>query len=68
MQKLEVYKKVPGTLRVTQLKSSAGRVKNQSASLYGLGLFKIGQAVVVHDTPAVRGMIKVVQHLVRVEE
>ncbi len=56
------------TLQVTQTKSPIGRHKSQRATLAGLGLNKISRTKTLEDTPAVRGMINKVQHLVRVEE
>ena len=55
------------TLRVTQLKSTAGRLKNHKACVAGLGLRRIGHTVEVEDTPSVRGMINAVHYLVKVE-
>ena len=45
-----------------------GRPKDQRATLIGLGLNKMGRVSVLNDTPSVRGMIKKVAHLVKVEE
>ncbi len=56
------------TVTVTQIHSAAGRYANQRATLIGLGLNKIRRTSTLEDTPAVRGMIKTVQHLVRVDE
>ncbi len=53
-------------LRVTQVRSPIGRRGDQRATLIGLGLNKINRSRVVEDTPAVRGMIAKVRHLVRV--
>ena len=55
------------TLRVTQTGSPIGRPKNQRATLIGLGLNKLNRSRTLEDTPAVRGMIEKVHHLVRVE-
>ena len=55
------------TLSVTLTKSPIGRLKNHKASVAGLGLRKIGQTVKVEDSPAVRGMIKQVAYLLKVE-
>lgn len=55
-------------LRVTQVRSGAHRAPNQRASLRGLGLTRIGRSRELEDTPAVRGMIRKVGHLIRVEE
>ena len=55
------------TLKVTQVKSTTGRLKNQKACVAGLGLRRIGHSVEVEDTPSVRGMINKVHFLVKVE-
>ncbi len=55
-------------VRVVQTASGNGRKPGQQATLVGLGLDKIGKAATLEDTPAVRGMIRKVHHLVRVEE
>ena len=55
-------------LKVTQLKSGIGRPEKQRLVLKGLGLRGIRKSVVVENTPAFRGMIKKVIHLVQVEE
>lgn len=54
-------------LKVTQIRSPIGRRKDQRATLIGLGLNKIRRTSELEDTPAVRGMINKVQHLVVVE-
>mgnify|MGYP001819793208 CR=1 FL=1 len=54
-------------IKVTQIKSTNGRLKNQKACVAGLGLRRIGHTVEVEDTPSVRGMINKVNFLVRVE-
>jgi len=55
-------------LKVTQKKSVIGQCKRNRAVVAGLGLRKIGNSVVVENTPAFRGMIKKVIHLVDIEE
>jgi len=61
-------KRVPEkTVKVTQIRSPAGRYAYQRATLKGLGLNKMNRSRVLEDTPAVRGMIECVRHLVRVE-
>ncbi len=55
------------TVVVTQIGSPIGRPEYQRQTLIGLGLNKIGRTKELEDTPAVRGMILAVQHLVRVE-
>ncbi|MBM3597857.1 MAG: 50S ribosomal protein L30 [Alphaproteobacteria bacterium] len=54
-------------LKVTQIGSPIGRKFDQRQTLIGLGLNKLHRTRVLEDTPAVRGMITKVQHLVRVE-
>jgi len=55
-------------LRVTQVKSEIGRMEKQRRILRGLGLRGPHTEVVVENTPAFRGMVKKVLHLVQVEE
>lgn len=56
------------TVRVTQTASPIGRPRDQRETLKGLGLNKINRTRELEDTPAVRGMINKVSHLVRVED
>ncbi len=56
------------TVTVRQIGSPIGRRKDQRATLVGLGLNKMHRTRVLEDTPAVRGMIDKIRHLVRVEE
>ena len=55
-------------LKITQTKSTIAALKNHIANIEALGLHKIGQTVVHEDTPAIRGMIFKVKHMVKVEE
>ncbi|RMH51740.1 MAG: 50S ribosomal protein L30 [Zetaproteobacteria bacterium] len=54
-------------IRVRQVKSGIGYARDQRATLIGLGLRRMHQVVELEDTPAIRGMIRKVRHLVRVE-
>ena len=54
-------------IRVTQIGSPIGRTDDQLATLIGLGLNRRHRTRTLEDTPAVRGMITKVHHLVRVE-
>jgi large subunit ribosomal protein L30 len=54
-------------LRVTQVRSGIGRPKRQKLTLRGLGLTRMHKTVLLNDTPAIRGMIRKVQHLVKVD-
>jgi large subunit ribosomal protein L30 len=55
------------TVTVTQIKSGIGSTEKVRATLTGLGLTKMQKTVTRKNTPEIRGMIKKVQHLVRVE-
>lgn len=57
-----------GTVKVTQTGSPIRRPAKQRETLKGLGLNKMHKTRELEDTPAVRGMIRKVAHLVRVEE
>ncbi len=56
------------TVTVTQTGSPIGRKHDQRATLAGLGLKRMHATRTLEDTPAVRGMINKVHHLVRVED
>ena len=55
-------------VKVKQIRSAIGRGKRQQATLKGLGLGKVGSEKVLIDTPAVRGMINQVSHMIEVQE
>ncbi|CCQ09314.1 LSU ribosomal protein L30p (L7e) [Pseudoalteromonas luteoviolacea B = ATCC 29581] len=55
------------TVKVTQVKSSIGRLPKHKATLRGLGLRRINHTVELEDTPSVRGMINQVSYMVKVE-
>ena len=55
-------------LRVTLVKSTIGAIPKHRATVASLGLKKIGRSNELPDNPAVRGMIRHVSHLVKVEE
>ncbi len=54
-------------VKVTQIGSSIGRKYDQEETLVGLGLNKMHKSVILKDTNSVRGMIKKVKHLLKVE-
>ncbi|MGE3304076.1 MAG: 50S ribosomal protein L30 [Hyphomonadaceae bacterium] len=56
------------TFKVKQIASPRRRVEAQAATLRGLGLRKVGQVSELEDTPAVRGMVAKIPHLVAVVE
>jgi large subunit ribosomal protein L30 len=55
------------TLKVTLVRSTAGRLASHRACVKGLGLRRIGHAVEVGDTPSNRGMINKVGYLLKIE-
>ena len=61
-----MVKKDDKTIIVKQIKSLIGSTKKQISSMKGLGLRRINHTVSLIDTPEIRGMIKVVHHMVEV--
>ncbi|TMD33010.1 MAG: 50S ribosomal protein L30 [Chloroflexi bacterium] len=59
---------MPGSLRVTQTKSTISQIARNRATVRALGLHRIGHTVEVPDNPATRGMVRQVRFLVSVEE
>jgi len=55
-------------IRVSQTKSSSGRLQRHKATLTGLGLRRIRHTVELDDTPEIRGMINKVAYMVKVED
>jgi large subunit ribosomal protein L30 len=55
-------------VKVTQVRSTIDRPKDQKATIVALGLGKINRTVEVENTPQIAGMIRKVSHLVKVEE
>ena len=55
-------------LKITQIKSSIGYNKKAKLTMSALGIKKINSSVVHVDTPQIRGMIKSVYYLLKVEE
>ena len=55
------------TIKITQTGSPIRRTQDQRATLIGLGLNKMHRTSELQDTPEVRGMIRKVQHMVKVE-
>ena len=55
-------------IRISQTKSSNGRLKSHKATLTGLGLRRIRHTVELDDTPEIRGMINKVAYMVKVED
>ena len=59
---------MPKRLRIKQIRSLIGRHKKRKRTMIALGLGKIGKVVEHNDTPQIRGMLRLVQDLVQVEE
>ena len=55
------------TIKVTQTRSSIGRLPKHKATLRGLGLRRIGHTVELEDTAAGRGMVNQVNYMIKVE-
>ncbi len=55
-------------LRITLVKSGISNPEDQKRTLKSLGLRRLNQSVVQEDSPAIRGMITKVKHLVKLEE
>ena len=66
MAKTSTGAKTGKTITLEQTESPARRERSQEATLIGLGLNKIRRQCTLEDTPAVRGMIRKVQHLIRI--
>jgi len=56
------------TIRVTWIRSAIGYTKDQKATVKALGLRRLHQTVEHKDTPALRGMLNKVIHLLKIEE
>jgi large subunit ribosomal protein L30 len=55
-------------LKITQIRSTIDRKEAQKRTIRALGLGKLHRSVVHNDTPEIRGMVRAVAHLVKVEE
>ena len=56
------------TLKITQVKSRIGYKKKAKATLDAMGIKKMNQTVELPDNPAIRGMIKKIEYLIKVED
>ncbi len=61
-------KATPRLLSITWVKSAIGYSEQHKATIRALGLRRLNQTVVLPDTPTLRGMLRKVNHLVKVEE
>ena len=56
------------TIKATQIYSGKGTKPGMKETLVGLGFRRVRQTIELQDTPAIRGMLRKVHHLVKVEE
>jgi|TARA_B100000809_G_C14827503_1_gene419726 large subunit ribosomal protein L30 len=68
MYSADMVKTKQNTLKITQVKSRIGYKKKAKATLDAMGIKKMNQTVELPDNPAIRGMIKKIEYLVRVED
>ena len=68
LRSFEKGKGMSGTVKITLVKSMIGRPEKHRKVLQGMGLTKVNKTVELNDTPAIRGMIHAVSHLVKTEE
>jgi len=61
-------KNEPKQLRITLVRSVIGNTEKHKATVRALGLHKINQSVVQADSPTLQGMLRKINHLVKVEE
>jgi len=57
-----------GKVKITQIKSSIRRPEDQKRTLIALGLKQLNKARVIEESPAVSGMIRKVEHLLKIEK
>jgi len=57
-----------GKIKITQIRSTIGRTKKQKDTLIALGIRKMHHSVVKETSPQLLGMVKKIDHLVKVEE
>ncbi len=55
-------------LKLTQVRSATSRGRKQRGTIRALGLKRLGHTVVHEDKPEIRGMVRAVEHLLKVEE
>ena len=58
----------PGKLEITQVRSVSGRQETHRRTLRALGIKKNQTSVIQNDTPAIRGMINKIPHMISVRE
>jgi len=59
---------MPGKLKITQVRSLSGRLEKHIRTIKALGLKRMHHSFVHNNTPQIRGMVKTVSFMVKVEE
>jgi large subunit ribosomal protein L30 len=59
---------MPAKLKITQTRSLSGRIQKHRRTIEALGLKRMHHSVVHNDTPQIRGMIRAVSFMIKVEE
>ena len=65
---VEKKEQQPARLEITQIRSLSGRPETQRRTVRALGLTKNQTSVIQNDTPAIRGMINKIPHMLKVRE
>jgi large subunit ribosomal protein L30 len=55
-------------IKITQIRSTIGRIEKQKRTMHALGIHRIGQSAIHEATPVINGMVDKVKHLVEIEE
>ncbi len=55
-------------IKITQIRSTIGRIENQGRVLKALGIHRMHQSVVHEDSPVIMGMVNKVRHLIKLEK
>ncbi|MBK4764840.1 MAG: 50S ribosomal protein L30 [Pantoea sp. Brub] len=55
-------------IKITQIRSSIGRLPKHKSTIIGLGLRRIGHTVHCKDNPSIRGMVNKISYMVKIEE
>lgn len=64
---LSIGEVMNNNIKITQVKSAIGRKYDQRLTLVGLGLNKINKSVILENTNSIKGMVKKVKHLLKIE-
>jgi large subunit ribosomal protein L30 len=59
---------MPKKIKITLVRSAIGRMSDQKATIRALGIHRLYHSVIHEDNPSIRGMIRKVEHLLKVEK